>query len=92
MKRCIFCLGRLERELGELRARLDLSETLADALEGRILDLRSVERRVGSIVPGLRLVLAPGEEAGAVVRGVKVNAQGLKEWGDMMASTCTGRD
>ena len=61
-------LGRLERELGELRARLDLSEALADALEGRVLDLRSVERRVGSIVHGLRLVLAPGEDAGAFVR------------------------
>jgi ATP-dependent DNA helicase DinG len=61
-------LGRLERELGELRARLDLSESLADALEGRILDLRSAERRVGSMIHGLRLVLAPGEDAGAFVR------------------------
>ena len=31
-------------------------------------------------------------DAGAVVKGVKVNAQGLKDWADMMITTCTGSD
>jgi ATP-dependent DNA helicase DinG len=61
-------LGDLEREVAELRARLELVEELADRLDGRILDLRSIERRVVAAAHGLRLVLAPGEDASAYVR------------------------
>ena len=61
-------MGKLEREIAELRARLELVEELAERLEARILDLRSIERRLAAAVHGVRLVLAPGEEADAYVR------------------------
>lgn len=69
-------LGTLERELSELRARLDLVEEWVDVLEGRMLDLRSVERRLSATAQGLRLVLAPGEEAGAFVRWLETRGRG----------------
>ena len=71
-------LGRLERELAELRARMELSEELAEALEGRILDLRSVERRLASAGHGLRLVLAPGDEAASFVRWMESRGRGRR--------------
>ncbi|KPJ74669.1 MAG: hypothetical protein AMS19_15080 [Gemmatimonas sp. SG8_23] len=74
----IGALGKLERELAELRARLELSETLAEALEGRILDLRSVERRIAASVHGLRLVLAPGEDEAAFVRWLEARGRGRR--------------
>lgn len=61
-------LSLLEREIAELRARLELQEELSERLEGRLLDLRSVERRLAATVQGLRLVLVPGEEGGRYVR------------------------
>jgi len=61
----IACLDALARELHELRARVELEEGLPDRLEGRLLDLKSVERRLGAISAGVRLVLAPGEDASA---------------------------
>jgi ATP-dependent DNA helicase DinG len=68
-------LGTLERELAELRARLGLDEALADSLEARLLDLRSVERRLAAAAGGVRLVLAPGEEAGAYVRWLEMKGR-----------------
>jgi len=68
--------GTLERELAELRARLEIVEELADRLEGRILDLRSVERRIAAASHGLRLVLAPGDEASAYVRWLDSRGRG----------------
>jgi len=66
--RAVAALSELEREVSELRARLELDETLSERLEGRILDLRAIERRLSASVHGLRLVLAPGDEARAYVR------------------------
>jgi ATP-dependent DNA helicase DinG len=74
----ISSLGALERELAELRARLELEEDLAERLEARILDLRSIERRLASTVHGLRLVLAPGEEASSFVRWLESRGKGRK--------------
>ena len=71
-------LGKLERELSELRARLELSEELSERLEGRILDLRSVERRLASAAHGLRLVLAPGDEAAHFVRWMESRGRGRR--------------
>ena len=68
--------GTLERELAELRARLELVEELAERLEGRILDLRSIERRLAGAEQGLRLVLAPGEEGRAFVRWLDSRGRG----------------
>jgi ATP-dependent DNA helicase DinG len=78
LKGTLAALGSLERELGELRARLELTEELADKLEGRILDLRSVERRIAAAVHGLRLVLAPGEDAAAFVRWIESRGRGRR--------------
>jgi ATP-dependent DNA helicase DinG len=74
----IGALGLLEREISELRARLGLSEELAERLEGRVLDLRSIERRLAAAVHGLRLVLAPGEDAAAFVRWLETRGGGKR--------------
>ncbi|MGD8319642.1 MAG: helicase C-terminal domain-containing protein [Gemmatimonadota bacterium] len=74
----ISTLGTLEREVSELRARLELDEKLSDALEGRLLDLRSVERRLGAMAAGVRLVLAPGEEGPAYVRWLESRGRGRR--------------
>jgi ATP-dependent DNA helicase DinG len=71
-------LADLEREVSELRARLELAEDLKDRLEGRILDLRSIERRLAGAGLGLRLVLAPGEDASAYVRWLEAKGPGTR--------------
>jgi ATP-dependent DNA helicase DinG len=69
-------LGLLERELSELRSRLEISEELVDRLEGRILDIRSIERRLSASAHGLRLVLAPGDDASDFVRWLEAQGRG----------------
>ncbi len=71
-------LGALERELAELRHRLEEDEDVVGRIEGRLLDLRSVERRLASVTGGLRLVLAPGEDASAWVRWLEVRGRGRR--------------
>ncbi|MCG6956504.1 MAG: DEAD/DEAH box helicase [Gemmatimonadetes bacterium] len=71
-------LGALEREVSELRARVELDEEIAQRLEGRILDLRSVERRLAAQAAGVRLVLTPGGEASAYVRWLEVRGSGSR--------------
>ncbi len=68
--------GALARELSELRTRIELVDEWLDVLEGRLLDLRAVERRLAATVHGLRLILAPGEEAGAFVRWIESRGRG----------------
>ncbi len=70
--------GALERELAELRRRLELAEDIAQGLEGRLLDLRSVERRLAAAAAGLRLVLDPGEDAAAWVRWLELRGRGRR--------------
>jgi ATP-dependent DNA helicase DinG len=71
-------LGALQRELAELRARIELDEQLSEALEGRVLDLRSVERRLAAATHGLRLVLAPGEDTHTYVRWLETRGRGKR--------------
>lgn len=78
LKATLAGMGKLERELSELRARLELSEELQESLEGRILDLRSIERRLAASAHGLRLVLAPGDEASAFVRWMESRGKGKR--------------
>jgi len=78
LRATLAALGTLGRELAELRARLELFETLAERLEGRLLDLRSIERRLAAAEHGLRLVLAPGEEAAAFVRWMESRGRGKR--------------
>jgi ATP-dependent DNA helicase DinG len=63
--------ARLGREVEELRIRVEDDETLRDRLEGRVLDLRSLERRLESARLGLGLVLDPGERGDAFVRWIE---------------------
>jgi ATP-dependent DNA helicase DinG len=74
--RAVAVLAELEREVAELRARIELDEALSDRLQGRILDLRAIERRITASVHGLRLVLAPGDEASAYVRWLDTRGKG----------------
>ncbi|MBT8337103.1 MAG: hypothetical protein KJO11_10895, partial [Gemmatimonadetes bacterium] len=71
-------LRTLERELGGIRGRVEESEELEAQLEGRLLDLRSAERRAGAAQVGLRLVLEPGEQADAFVRWLEFRGRGRR--------------
>ncbi len=72
MEALLATLGSVERELAEIRARIELDEELATSLEARVLDLRSVERRIAAYGHGIRLVLDPGEDADAWVRWLEI--------------------
>jgi ATP-dependent DNA helicase DinG len=76
LRAAVSALSLLEREVAELRTRLELQEELSDRLEGRVLDLRSIERRIAAAVQGLRLVLVPGEEGGRYVRWMEGRRSG----------------
>jgi len=71
-------LGTLERELSELRARIELDESRAERLGDRLLDLRGVERRVSAQAAGIRLVLTPGDQADAYVRWIESRGAGKR--------------
>ena len=78
LRNTLASLGSLERELSELRSRIEIIEELAERLEGRMLDVRSIERRIAGAVHGLGLVLAPGEDAGAFVRWLESRGSGKR--------------
>lgn len=54
--------SRLEGRVETLRGLIEEDVDLSDVLEGRVLDLRSVERRLAAAARGLALVLATDEE------------------------------
>ena len=64
-------LAGLARELSELSLRIELTDEWREPLEGRILDLRSIERRLTNASRSLRLVLDPAEEGQRYVRWVE---------------------
>ena len=55
-------LERLRREVAGVREEVEGSAQWRDRLEGRLLDLRSAERRLEAAVHALRLVLEPAPE------------------------------
>ena len=71
-------LSTLERELSELEARIELDEDISDRLEGRLLDLRAIRRRLAAARHGLGLVLTPGEKASGYVRWLELRGRGKK--------------
>jgi len=75
MDALIFALRRLGREVGELRIRLQDDESWAEALEGRALDLFSVQSRLELSAQGVQRVLDPGEEGGALVRWLELRGR-----------------
>ena len=64
-------LAGLTREVSELGARIELTDEWREPLEGRVLDLRSIERRLTNASRSLRLVLDPAEEGQRYVRWVE---------------------
>ncbi len=78
LNRLLTSFGKLERELSELRARLELVEEWLDALEGRLLDLRSTERKISAVGQALRLVLLPGDSSASFVRWLESRGRGTK--------------
>ncbi|MFC1660882.1 helicase C-terminal domain-containing protein, partial [Gemmatimonadota bacterium] len=68
----LLALRKLAREVGELRARIEGDEGWTETLEGRLLDLRSVQNRLLSTESGIRRVLDPGDEASGLVRWLEL--------------------
>ena len=64
-------LAGLARETSELAARIELTDEWRERLEGRVLDLRSIARRLSHASRSLRLVLDPAEEGRRFVRWVE---------------------
>jgi ATP-dependent DNA helicase DinG len=74
----IFDLRRLGREISELRVRIHDDEAWAEALEGRNLDLFSVQSRLDAYAQGIEQVLNPGEEGAALVRWLDLKGTGRR--------------
>jgi ATP-dependent DNA helicase DinG len=68
---------RLAREVGELRVRLQGDEAWAEALEGRVLDLQSIQNRLESSAQGVHRVIDPGEESSDLVRWLQLKGRPL---------------
>lgn len=66
----------LERELALLRDRIEGIEALLEVLEGRLLDVRGVERRLLATIAGLRTVLLPGPDSDNLVRWLEWSGRG----------------
>ena len=71
-------LQKLARELGELRRRLEGDERAEEVIEGRLLDLRAAERRIGAAEAGIRLVLEPGDQEPFFVRWLEMRGRGKR--------------
>jgi ATP-dependent DNA helicase DinG len=76
MDALVFALRRLSREVGELRVRILDDELWAGDLEGRTLDLFSVQSRVETQAQGIQAVLDPGGDAETLVRWLEVRGRG----------------
>ena len=61
-------LALLAREVSELITRIELAGEWRESLQGRTLDLQSIERRLQGASTALRLVLDPEQGGGAYVR------------------------
>ncbi len=69
-------LRTLERELALLRDRIEGIEALLEMLEARLLDVKSVERRLLATIAGLRTVLLPGPDTDNLVRWLEWSGKG----------------
>ncbi|MDZ7779415.1 MAG: helicase C-terminal domain-containing protein [Gemmatimonadota bacterium] len=78
LRAALRALTTLQREVAELRARLELRDDLSERLEGRLLDLRSVERRIAAAVHGLRLILVPNDDSARYVRWLESRGRGRR--------------
>lgn len=71
LSRFLLSFRILAREVGELRSRIQGDETWALELEGRLLDLQSIQHRLEHAAFGAQRVLDPGEEGPDLVRWLR---------------------
>ncbi len=74
----------LARDLSELRRRIELASDVAEALEGRVLDLQSLERRVTDQIRALSMVLKPGEDESGAVRWMEWRGKAGRKQGNLV--------
>lgn len=72
----VFDLRRLGREISELRVRIQDDDAWAESLEGRNLDLFSVQSRLDSYAQGIERVLNPGDDGAGLVRWLDLKGTG----------------
>jgi ATP-dependent DNA helicase DinG len=73
LDRLVAACSRLAREVESLRAGLEDDVGLADRMQGRILDLRALERRMQEAGRGLSMVLDPPGDASSLVRWIEAS-------------------
>jgi len=79
LDRFLFSFHRLAKELGGLRERIQTDEVWSEALEGRTLDLLSMQGRLEASALGTRRVLDPGEEGTGLVRWLELRGKGREK-------------
>ncbi|MCH7562886.1 MAG: DEAD/DEAH box helicase family protein [Gemmatimonadetes bacterium] len=77
-------LTHLARDLSELRRRIELVSDLSEALEGRMLDLQGMERRVTDQIRALSMVLKPGEDESGAVRWMEWRGKAGHKHGNLV--------
>ena len=80
-------LGDLRLELERVAAELGEREELRSAIEGRLLDLTGLCRRLGTIDTALRLALVPDDDAHARVRWLEVRKGGPRRRANLVFAT-----
>ena len=80
-------LGDLRLELERVAAELGEREELRSAIEGRLLDLTGLCRRLGAIDGALRLALVPDEEAPPRVRWLEARKGGPRRRANLVFAT-----
>jgi ATP-dependent DNA helicase DinG len=75
LTRFLLAFRGLARELGELRARLQEDTSRLEALEGRLLDLASIQGRLEASAQAAQRVLDPGEEGQTLVRWLETRGR-----------------
>ncbi|MEX0856319.1 MAG: helicase C-terminal domain-containing protein [Gemmatimonadota bacterium] len=75
LDRLTAAFSRLRREVEGLRLGIEEDEPLRDRLDGRLLDLQSIERRLASGERGLALVLDPDRSGSAFVRWIEARGR-----------------
>jgi len=77
LSRFLLSFRILAREVGELRSGIQGDEHWATELEGRLLDLQSIQHRLENVAMGAERVLDPGKEAPDLVRWLRVKGSPL---------------
>ncbi len=74
----------LERQVSELRTRIEMDSAWSDELDGRTLDLRSAERHLEAARRAVRMVLNPTSDGPDFVRWLEVRGARRKGGGNLV--------